>query len=279
VADFLKAIILGAVEGLTEFAPVSSTAHLVVAQRALGLSASGAGLRLDAAAHLGALAAVLLYFRRTIGVLAAAWLASVRAGNWLLSGDSRLAWFLIVSALPGVLAGLLLQSTLDDAARRPVLVGLVLIVFSLPLLLAGWLGHNHRHLDGLGFRDAAVIGASQALALFPGVSRAGITIAAGMLAGFRREQAAIYAFLLSVPVIAAAGASQLVEALGDPAAAGPWPHEVFIAATALVVAAVAGYAAIAWLLSYLRHGSLSGFVVYRVVAGCLILVLAAAGRL
>jgi len=276
VSDLLEAAVLGIVQGLTEFLPVSSTGHLILTEKFLGISEDEFGLQFDAAIHLGTLAAVLVYFRRTAVTLARAWLRSIAARDWQESLDSRLAWLLIAGTAPAAVAGAAIESTAESAFRSPELVAAMLVIFCLPLHLAERLGAQRRGIGDAGPADALLVGAAQAIALVPGVSRSGITISAGMLAGLRREEAAVFAFLLSAPIIAGAGGKQLFDALTDGSTAAAGPH---VYAAGMLTAAVVGYAAIAFLLRYLRGNPLYAFIAYRVALGALVFGLALAGVL
>ena len=274
MSDLIKAAVLGIVQGLTEFLPVSSTGHLVIVEDALGVSEETFGLSFDAAIHLGTLAAVLVYFRATIVILVSAGFASLRVRRWDVSADSRLAWLLLIGTIPAGIIGLLLESTIEDIFRAPALVATMLILFSAALLLAERL-RGDRGLSSVGLWDALIVGAAQSVALIPGVSRSGITISAGMLRRFRREEAAAFAFLLSGPIVAAAGGKQLL----DIARSKHGDTDLAVVGVGLVAAAVTGYAAIAFLLHFLRRNSLLPFVVYRVLLGLTVLALVAAGVL
>jgi undecaprenyl-diphosphatase len=277
MTDILDAIVLGIVQGLTEFLPVSSTGHLVITQHLLGISEQQFGLRFDAAIHLGTLAAVLVYFRTTIVSIVRAWFVSLAARRWDYTDESRLAWLIILGTIPAGIAGLLLQDAIEERFRAPALVGAMLIVFCLPMAAAERWGQGTRNITGVRPLDALIIGCAQAVALIPGVSRSGITISAGMLVGFPREQAAIFAFLLSAPVIAAAGGKQVFDILrgaGEGPAAAP---AVYLAG--LVTAAVVGYGAIAVLVRFLRFNPLNLFIGYRIALGLLVLALVATGVL
>jgi undecaprenyl-diphosphatase len=275
VADLLEALVLGIAQGLTEFLPISSTGHLILVEKALGVPQDKFGLPFDAAIHLGTLAAVLIYFRHTVRRLILAWFASLAARDWRISPDAKLAWLLAIGTVPAAIAGVLIENTAETELRDPVIVGAMLIVFCLPMLLAERYGPGSRAVGDAGLPDAVLIGVAQSVALIPGVSRSGITISTGMLDGFRRDEAATFAFLLAAPVIAGAGGKQIFDALrGDSSGAG-----LDVYAVGLITAAVVGYAAVAFLMRYLRVGSLLPFVAYRVVLGVLVLGLVATGIL
>jgi undecaprenyl-diphosphatase len=271
----LEALVLGIVQGLTEFLPISSTGHLILVEEALGISQDKFGLPFDAAIHLGTLAAVLVYFRDTVRRLVLAWFRSVAARDLRVSPDAKLAWLLVAGTIPAAIAGVLIEDTAESELRDPALVGAMLIVFCLPMLVAERAARGDRGVPAAGLRDALLLGFAQSVALIPGVSRSGITISAGMLAGFRREEAATFAFLLSAPVIAGAGGKQLFDAVREDASGVGL--EVY--AVGLLAAAIVGYSAVAFLMRYLRVGSLLPFVAYRVVLGVTVLGLVAAGVL
>lgn len=279
MSEVFKAIILGIVQGLTEFLPVSSTGHLIIAQHAMGLSDDDFGLRFDAAIHLGTLVAVLIYFRELIARYVIAWLQSVKARSWSLNPASRVAWLLILGTIPGGIAGFLLQDFVENQVRSTALVVVMLIVFTLPMWLADRYGRNRRSLDSLTTQDAVLIGTAQAVALVPGVSRSGITISTGMLAGLRREEAAAFAFLLSGPIIAAAGLKQLFDIARGDVPPSSLHNEFAVYLAGLVTAAIVGYAAIWFLVRYLRTNPLTLFIVYRIIAGIVLLALVAVGAL
>jgi len=275
VAELLEALVLGIVQGLTEFLPISSTGHLILTQELLGISEDQFGLQFDAAIHLGTLAAVLIYFRTMVRNLMVAWIHSLRSRDWRVTTDARLAWLLVVGTIPAAIAGFLIEDTAESELRDPALVGVTLIVFSLPMLAAEHWRHGNRDVTTVRIWDALLIGVAQSFALIPGVSRSGMTISTGMLDGFRREEAATFAFLLSAPVIAGAGGKQLLDALRDDTTGAGWD----VYAVGLITAAVVGYAAVAFLMRYLRVGSLLPFVAYRVLMGLAVLGLVAGGVL
>jgi len=276
VSDLLEAVVLGIVQGLTEFLPVSSTGHLILMERFLGISEEEFGLQFDAAIHLGTLAAVLVFFRHTAIALARAWWDSIIARDWRKSLHSRLAWLLLVGTLPAAVIGAAIENTAESTFRSPELVAVMLVVFCLPLLLAERLGAQTRGLHDAGIGDALLVGVAQSIALVPGVSRSGITISAGMLAGLRREEAAVFAFLLSAPIIAGAGGKQLFDALSGSSGSEAGLH---VYAAGMLAAAGVGYAAIAFLLRYLRGNPLHAFIAYRVALAAIVFGLAAAGVL
>ena len=274
---FWVALILGLVEGVTEFLPISSTGHLILTAELLGIDDDKFGLRFDASIHLGTLAAVLVYFRVTVVRLIVAWCASIPARDWQHTPESRLAWLLVLGTIPAGIAGLALESVVEEELRDPAIVGAMLILFSVPMVAAERYGARTRDASDARPSDAVAVGAAQAIALIPGVSRSGITISTGMFAGFRREEAATFAFLLSAPIIAAAGGKQIFDLLRGQEAGASAGLDVYV--VGLLTAGLVGYAAVAFLLRFLRTNTLYPFVYYRVVLGLLVLGLVAAGVL
>jgi len=262
----VQAVVLGVLQGLTEFLPVSSTAHLRVFPAFLGWEDPGAAF--TAVTQLGTTVAVLIYFRRDLRRILVTWARSLRDPSKRSSLDARLGWYIGLGTIPIGMFGLAFKDQIEHEARNLTLIGSALIVVGLVLLLAERTGTRERSLDAMTRRDAAVIGLAQATALVPGVSRSGATISAGLFRGLERPAAARYSFLLSVPAIVLSGLLELSDiGAGD----GPGP-----AATALatVVAFAVGYAAIAWLLRFLATHSTGVFVAYRIFLGALVLALA-----
>ncbi|HMI80506.1 MAG TPA: undecaprenyl-diphosphate phosphatase, partial [Solirubrobacterales bacterium] len=231
----------------------------------------GAGF--TAVIQLGTMAAVLLYFRADLWRIASAWLRELQTPIRSASSDARLGWFIVLGTIPICIFGFAFSDQIESSARDLYLIGSALIVFSFVMLAAERYGSRRRHLDKMGARDGIAIGFAQALALIPGVSRSGATISAGLLRGFDRVDAARYSFLLSVPAVVLSGLFELRKIGGE----GDAP--VGATAIATVVAFVAGYLSIAWLLRYLTTHSLRGFVVYRLALGALVLALAASGAI
>jgi undecaprenyl-diphosphatase len=263
----VEAIILGIVQGLTEFLPISSTAHLRVLPALFGGEDPGAGF--TAVIQLGTMAAVLVYFRRDIFRIVASWAREIRVPFRKKSHEARLGWFIILGTIPISVFGLLLKDQIESSARSLLLIGCALIAFSFVMLAADRLGRMRRKLTEMTVIDGLVVGVAQALALIPGVSRSGATISAGLLRGFDRAAAARYSFLLSIPAVVLSGLFELPEIGGDSGAS--------IGATVIAgfVAFASGYAAIAWLLRFLTRHNLNVFIVYRLLLGTLVIVLAA----
>ena len=267
--DAIQAIVLGIVQGLTEYLPVSSTAHLRIVPAFLGWEDPGAAF--TAVTQLGTLAAVLLYFRTDLLRIATTWLRSLRDPALRSSLDARMGWYIILGTIPIAVFGFVFSDQIESGARELYLIGTTLIVLGLLLLYAEHVARRNRSLEDIRRRDGIVIGFAQAAALVPGVSRSGATITAGLFLGFERESAARYSFLLSVPAVVLSGLFE-IRHIGDEDGAGVVPTLI-----ATVLAFVVGYASIAFLLRWLAHHSTAIFVAYRVVLGTVVLVLTAAG--
>jgi undecaprenyl-diphosphatase len=263
--EWLQAVLLGVLQGLTEFLPISSSAHLRILPEALGWGDPGAAF--TAVVQIGTEVAVLLFFRHDLWRIGTTWLRSLVDASQRGAPDARMGWFIIVGSLPIVVLGVLLQDRIETTARNLWLVGAMLIVFGVVLGVADRVGSHARPISELGWRDAVLFGGAQALALVPGVSRSGATISMGLLLGYTREAAARYAFLLAIPAVVGAGLFNLPEIPGGDNAYGPGPT---LAAT--VTAFVVGYATIAWLLRWVSTRSYLPFVVYRMTLGSLVLV-------
>jgi undecaprenyl-diphosphatase len=267
----LQAVVLGIVQGITEWLPISSTAHLVLVPWLFGWTIDPA-VRTPFLVLVqdGTLLAVLVYFRRDLLGITRALLAGIRDRAPLRTPESRLGWWLLLGTVPAVVAGLTLHRWIEALHGKPVVVAAVLLLAT-PILFAGerW-GRRDRSTRDLGVRDALGIGMAQAVALLPGVSRSAATIGGGMLAGLGRPESARFSFLLSVPVMAAAGAKEAWDLARGPALGEHLPA----IAAGFLAAAVVGYAAIHWLLGYLARHPLTAFAWYRVGAGLLLLALA-----
>ena len=284
----LQAIVLGLVQGLTEFIPVSSTAHLVFAARLLDLY-GGANKTLQAeqttatiaVIQLGTLLAVLIYFARDIVNILRAFITDHVAlmrgqnepGRPKLSRDAWLGWLIIIGSLPVGTIGLALKKIIEGPFTKNLwVIATMMIVVGALLMIAELVGKRERSMDQLRVSDALAVGSAQVLALIPGSSRSGSTIMGGLFSGLNRETAARFSFLLSIPAIAASGLLELKEAVTKLP-----PGSYGSLAVATVVSGVVGYASIWFLLRYLRTHSTSVFIVYRVIVGIAILVALSAG--
>lgn len=269
--SFLEAIVLGLVQGLTEFLPVSSSGHLRVVPALLGWDDPGAAF--TAVIQLGTMAAVVIYFWADLWRIAGSWLAALSDRTRRDDPDVRMGWYLIVATVPIGLFGLAFKDQIETGARDLRLIAGTLIVMGLVLLLAERVGSRRKGIEDLTPRDGVAIGLAQSMALVPGVSRSGSTITAGLFLGYDREAAARFSFLLSIPAVVLSGLFQLKD-LGAGDGPGPVPTLV-----ATAVSFAVGYAAIAWLLRYLTSHSTVVFVIYRVALGLLLVALLAGGQL
>lgn len=269
--SYLEAAILGIVQGLTEFLPISSSGHLRIVPALLGWEDPGTAF--TAVTQLGTVAAVVIYFWSDLWRIGRTWLASLRDAELRPSLDARLGWYLILATIPISVFGLLFRDHIETGARDLRLVGSMLIVAGLILLAAEKVGRRSRTIEDVDTQSALVVGLAQALALIPGVSRSGATITAGLFLGFDREAAARFSFLLSIPAVVLSG---LVTAPDIVAGDGPGVGPTLVA---VVLAFVTGYASIAWLLRWLTSHTTMVFVVYRVALGLLVLGLVAAGTI
>ena len=266
-----QAAVLGVVQGLTEFLPISSSWHLIVAPEVLGWHDPFINsAAFDVMLHMGTLVALLVYFWRDLWRYLDAFVRSLAERRIGTDPDRRLAWLLLLTIIPAAVLGALGESFFDTFFRehsQAFLVVLMLVGAAI-LWLADRLSTRTRELDGLHVRDAVVIGAAQALALFPGISRSGITISSGLYLGLTREAAARFSFLMAVPVIAGAGLWKARELLGG----GLAGSDVAPLAAGFLAATVAGLASIVWMLAYLRRRSYDVFVIYRVAAAAVVVV-------
>jgi len=283
-----EAIVLGFVQGLTEFLPISSSAHLRIVGELIGQSDPGAAF--TAITQIGTETAVLLYFRRDIARICTAWWRAVRGDHGTdlrsrmgapagspLDRDALMAWFIALGSIPIVVLGLAFKDSIESTFRNLWLIVLTLVVFGLILGWADKVGAKHRSLDELTPRHAVAFGFAQSLALIPGVSRSGGTITAGLLLGYTRESAARYSFLLAIPAVLASGLYELAKSVGDFGKAGtPGLGVTFIAT---VVAFAVGYVVIIAFLRLISTHSFMPFVIYRIVLALVVVVLLLTGAL
>ena len=268
--DLFKAVFLGVLQGLTEFLPISSSAHLRIFPELLGWEDPGAAF--TAVVQIGTETAVLLYFWRDIWRIGSTWVRSLFDRSLRDHQDARMGWFIIVGSLPIVLLGVAFKDVIERDFRNLWIIGTALIVLGLVLAIAEKVGRKTQAIERLTMRDAVLLGLAQAAALIPGVSRSGSTISMGLFLGYEREAATRYAFLLAIPAVVGAGLFELPEIPHGADEYGVGPTIV-----ATVAAFVVGYAAIAWLLRYVSTHSYMPFVVYRVALGSLTLALLSAG--
>jgi undecaprenyl-diphosphatase len=259
---WIEAIILALIQGLTEFLPVSSQAHLVL----YSLFTGGVyqGLDFDIILHAGSLVAVVFYFRRELLTMTRDWFCVLAGGE--KTADSRLAWWIIIGTIPAGVLGLLFKDLAEQALRSPLIMGSALIGFGILLGLADWKGRGDRDEHSLGLKDVLVIGFAQALALIPGTSRSGITMTAALFLGLSREAAARFSFLLSVPIIAAASLLGVRDLLGNGLQAD-WT----VLLIGFVVATISTYACIHYFLAFIQRIGMQPFVAYRIILGLVLL--------
>ena len=279
--SLLEAIVLAVVQGLTEFLPISSTAHLRIVPALLGWSDPGAAF--SAVIQIGTLAAVLTYFWRDVVRIIGAMLADARRGKLATSHDAMLGWMIAVGTLPIVVCGLAFKHQIETSFRSlyvvsAALVGLAVLLAIVELAVRRRIaaGEPGRDVEQLTWRDAIVVGVAQAAALVPGTSRSGATIFGGLTSGLSREAAARYSFLLSIPAVLLAGLYKLFDARKELLHS---QNDVVNLVAALVVSAAVGYATIPWLLGFLRTHSTFLFIAYRLVLAGVLLGLLASGRL
>lgn len=270
---WIEAAILGVVQGLTEFLPISSSAHLRIAGELLP-SGADPGAAFTAITQIGTEAAVLLYFRRDILRISSAWLRSPRGRHPAEAADVRLAWLVVIGTLPIAVLGFALKDMIEGSLRNLYITASMLIVFGVVLGLADRLGRKTRQLDTMTWKDGILLGFAQALALVPGVSRSGGTISAGLLLGYSREAAARYSFLLAIPAVLASGFYQLVRHWGE---FGPFGFGTTALATA--ISFFVGYGVIVVFLKIVSTRSFLPFVWYRLALGVAILASLAFGLL
>lgn len=267
----LEALILGFVQGLTEFLPISSSAHL----RILGEFLPGAqdpGAAFTAITQLGTETAVVVFFWRDIVRIVSHWFKSLFGRIPRNDPDARMGWLIIVGSIPIVVLGILFQDEIETTFRSLWIVATMLVVFGIILGLADWAGAKNRTLDHLTIPHGIAFGFAQALALIPGVSRSGGTISAGLFLGYERAAAARYAFLLAIPAVFGSGFFQLAKSLGEPAVYGP-----IETAAATLVAFVVAILVIAFFMNYISRHSFLPFVIYRILLGGTIFALLATG--
>jgi len=270
VVDFLQAVVLGVIQGLTEFLPISSSAHLRIFPELFGWGDPGAAF--TAVVQIGTELAVLIYFWRDIWRIASTWLKSLVRPEYRGQLDARMGWFIILGSVPIVILGIALKDTIETEFRSLWIIGTMLIVMGIVLGIADKVGSTDKTLKQLTLRDAIFMGLAQALALIPGVSRSGATLSMGRFLGYDRETATRYAFLLAIPAVIGAGVFQLKDIPNGENLYGWGPTIV-----ATVVSFIVGYAAIAWLLRYVTTHSYTPFVIYRIVLGAATLILVATG--
>jgi len=265
--DLLRAIILGVIQALTEFLPISSSAHLILFREWLGFDSID-GLTFDVALHVGTLLAIVIYFHKDIRELILGAGRLVKKPDLRADVNQRLAIFIIAATVPAALAGFFLDDWIDSQVRSPAVVVVTLIAGGILFILADRYSKHLHRLDGLSFRGAMLIGVAQSIALIPGVSRSGITIIAGMSQKLERVEAARFSFLLSVPILMGAGVKKGIDASAS-ALSG---NELGLLTAGMLTSAVAGWIVIRFLLRFLQSHGLSLFAYYRFLLAVIVLV-------
>jgi undecaprenyl-diphosphatase len=259
----LEIIILAIIQGITEFLPISSSAHLILPEQVLGWGHND--LAFDVAVHVGSLLAVMIYFRQDIVRLTTAWLS--KGFSTSQNSDSRLAWFVIIGTIPAGLFGFLMKDWIELNARSALIIAITTIVFGLLLWYADAKATQRKSIDKISLKDTVFIGVAQALAIIPGTSRSGITMTAGLLLGLDRESAARFSFLLSMPIILAAGLFSVLD-LVEAERAVDWYSLLYGA----VFSFVAAYMCIHLFLNWISHIGMLPFVIYRLILGVVLLI-------
>ena len=269
--SWFEASVLGLVQGITEFLPISSSAHIFVVSQLLGWQDPGAAF--TAVSQIGTELAVIVFFRRDIARIISAWARSLFTPALRSGIDARMGWYIIVGTIPIAVIGLIFSHQIETAARNLWLVSGTLIGFGIILGVADALGRHRLALANLNAKDGILFGLGQALALIPGVSRSGATISTGLMLGYTREAAARYAFLLAIPAVVASGLYEATKIGSDPTV--EWGPTIL----ATVIAFVTGFAVIAWLLRWVSTRSYLPFVIYRIALGLLLIILLLTGVL
>ncbi len=259
--DAFRAVVLAAIQGLTEFLPVSSSGHLVLPQTLFGWEDQG--LAFDVAVHVGSLLAVLWYFRAEVRGILGDWFGSLLGGGQ--SDNSRLGWMVIVATIPAVIAGLIFNDFIELNLRTGYVLATTTLVFGIILGVVDRYAKHSRHLADIGLRIALIVGFAQAIALIPGTSRSGITITAALMMGLSRSDSARFSFLLSMPIIAAAGSYKLLELIQSSAAV-PWGY-LFIG---FAVSAATAYACIHVFMNWVERMGMMPFAIYRVILAAIL---------
>lgn len=261
--DWLQVWVLALVQGLTEFLPISSAAHLILVP--VLTAWEDQGLAFDVATHVGTLVAIMAYFRHEIVTITRAWFRQV--GGRGASPESMLAWAVIFGTLPAALAGLAFAGVIENSLRSPLVIATTTIGFALLLWLADWRGRGTRDEFSIRWRDIAIVGGAQALALIPGTSRSGVTMTAALLLGFSRQAAARYSFLLAIPIIALAGGYETLKLVQSPPDQVNWA-QLFAGA---VIAGIAAWLCVHWFLKLIERIGMLPFIVYRLLLGAFLL--------
>jgi undecaprenyl-diphosphatase len=261
---FFQAIVLGVIQGLTEFIPVSSTAHLLIGQVLLGIPAGDRIFSFNVIIQLGTVLAMLLFFWKDLLTIVRAFFLGIWHKKPFETHESLLGWLIIIATIPGLIVGFLLKDVMGDIFSNPILIaGLRLLMTAMLLTIVENMGRHDRNLESASWMDALAVGLFQILAIFPGASRSGSTIAGSILRGFDRPSAARFAFLMSAPILIAAGAYESLEVVRMPGTTEFLPY----LAVGFITAGIVGWFSIKWLIQYLREHSLYIFAGYCAIAG------------
>jgi len=265
--NMIQAIVLALIQGLTEFLPISSSAHLALVP--LLSDWPDQGLAFDCVLHLGSLTAVIFYFRVELARMAAGFGRTLTARSWHADEEGRLAWFILLATIPVGLTGLAFKDVVEHQLRTVSVIAWASIIFGLLLWLSDRAGKRIRQGDKWTLKDALIVGLAQAVALIPGTSRSGITMTAGLALGYTRQAAARFSFLLSIPVIVLAGGLKVKDWIEQPDQAAAAPELI----TGYLVSAVSAYLCIHYFLKFLERTGMAPFVIYRVLLGVALLAL------
>jgi len=268
--NIIQTIILGIIQGLTEFLPISSSGHLILTREVFHFPDPGKVF--DVILHLGTLIALVIYFWNDLVSIVKSFMKSVLKGKFYGDENVNFFWFLIISTIPGALFGFIFKDKLEGIKNVYLISGL-LIGFGILLLISDRVGKKDKDIDKLTWKDATFVGLMQALALFPGVSRSGICMTAALFLGFTREVSARYSFLISVPIIAGVSVYGVMKIIIN----HPNGGEIMTYAVGLITAAISGFFCIKFLLDYLKKGTFLGFAIYRFVIGILLIILGLLG--
>lgn len=274
--SIIEAILFGLIEGITEFLPVSSTGHLTIAEKLLGYHINDPAITaFTAIIQSGAVLATVVYFRKDIARIAAAWLKGITDKRQRAQSDYRFGWAVIIGSLPIAVIGLLFKDQIETTLRSLWVVATALLLWSVVMFIADRLASQRRHEADTTWRDTLVIGIMQCLALIPGVSRSGATMSAGLLRGFDRVTVTKLSFFLSIPALLAAAALQTVSEFDAIGSGVGWAATLIATAVSFIVA----YVAVAWLLKFIAGHNYSIFIAYRVVLGVVLIALLTTGTI
>jgi undecaprenyl-diphosphatase len=270
--NFIQSIVLGLVQGLSEFLPISSSGHLILTREVLKFP--DPGKTFDVILHIGTFIALVVYFWKDLLHLGQGVLDNFKEKKFYGTSNTNLFWFLIISTIPGGLFGALFEKKLE-AINNPFIISSLLIAFGLILFFSDKLGRKELKMSHLTWKHAAIVGIAQAIALFPGVSRSGITMTAALLLGYTREDSARYSFLMSIPIIGGVSMYGLVKLLKT----GPELGLILVYTAGFIASLISGFLCVKYLLEYLKKGTFSVFVVYRIIIGASLIILGIKGML